>query len=156
MPNQDPVHYYPPGKLELSPYCQDVWKLLCGSAEEFVPPLNQRSSTVQQDLVPGSQAQPRPTNYFEELKSQAFLLYVEKDQVLGFLSFRPDYVAEVLHDPTPCAYVSTIVVRKDARRRGVTSKLYDRLLKGEHHQNSYVSTRTWSENQGHIALLEKS
>ena len=75
--------------------------------------------------------------------------------MLGFLSFRPDYVADVFQDQLPCAYVSTIVVRKDARRKGITSQLYEDPLSGEYHKSDHVATRTWSENQGHISLLEK-
>ena len=121
----------------------------------FVLPLNQRSSATQQNPAPGSQSQELPVDYFEELKKKAFPLYAENGQVLGFLSFRPDYVADVFQDQLPCAYVSTIVVRKDARRKGITSQLYEDLLSGKYHKSDYVATRTWSENQGHISLLEK-
>lgn len=79
---------------------------------------------------------------FEVLKKQAFLLHAENGQVLGFLSFRPDYVADVFQDQLPCAYVSTIAVRKDARRKGITSQLYEDPLSGKYHKSDHVATRT--------------
>lgn len=154
MRNREIV-FYKSGELEGSPYQEAVWQLLCRYADAFVPPLNQRSGTTQQDLTPGGFADDLPTAYFASLKQQNFLLMLDDGQLAGFLSFRTDYAADVLADRTPCAYVSTILVREESRRTGITTALYQELLKGTCHENAYVSTRTWSENRSHIGLLRK-
>ena len=141
-------------QLGRSEYREAVWELLCTYADSFVPPLNQRSSTTQQNLRPDDPAGDLPVAYFEALQDQDFLLAVnEKRELLGFLSFRRDYVIDALYDGTPCAYVSTILIRKSARRHGITTQLYHQLLEGRYHHNQFVCTRTWSGNTEHLALL---
>lgn len=141
--------------LGKTPYCEQVWKLLCDYGDQFVPPLSQRSGTLQKDLRSGSGADGRPTAYFEALQEQDFLLAVNaRDELLGFLSFRKNYAVDAL-GVTSCVYVSTILVRKDARGHGIAEGMYRRLLSGADHSNKLVCTRTWSGNTGHLALLDK-
>ena len=74
-----------------------VWRLLQVYGEEFVPPLSQRSSTCQQTLHGGATPSTQgPRAYFEEMKRQRFILAVEGEEVAGFLTFRYDYVPEIL------------------------------------------------------------
>ena len=149
------IIYCPAHQLGQSPYRQAVWELLCTYADSFVPPLNQRGSTTQQNLQPGSPAEELPVAYFEALQEQDFLLAVEREELLGFLSFRDNYVLDALHDGVPCVYVSTILVREKARNRGITTQLYGHLLSGQHHTDKFICTRTWSGNKEHLSLLNK-
>lgn len=142
-------------QLGQTPYRQAVWEMLCTYADSFVPPLNQRGSTTQQDLRPDGPAEDLPVAYFEALQDQDFLLAVEREELQGFLSFRRGHVLDALHDGVACAYVSTILVREGARNHGITTQLYGVLLAGQHHNDKFVCTRTWSENREHLALLSK-
>lgn len=149
------IIHYEPHKLGPSPHREAVWEMLCTYAGEFVPPLNQRASTTQQSLHGGDAAESLPVEYFDTLQEQDFLLAMEGEEVLGFLSFREDYAPEALRDCPPCAYVSTILIREEYRKKGITRWFYQELLSGKHHNCRFVCTRTWSGNEGHLKILEK-
>lgn len=148
------LHYEAHG-LDKTPYQQQVWDLLRAYGDQFVPPLSQRSGTLQRDLRSGGETDGQPTAYFEALREQDFLLAVDaRDKLLGFLSFRKNHAVDAL-GVTSCVYVSTILVREDARKHGIAEGMYRRLLSGADHSNKLVCTRTWSDNTGHLALLDK-
>lgn len=138
-----------------------IWQLLLAADEEFEPPLSSRESTTQVVLRPASQAEDGataegPVQYFETLRDQQFILAREKrsSEVVGFLSFRADHrlpapVSEGRH-----LYVSTVIVGRDHRRRGITRAMYQRLLTEGARLGQGVATRTWSTNTGHLRLLE--
>ena len=127
---------------------QDIWALLCAADGEFVPPLSARTQTTQAHLS-GGKAQSAPQAYFEGLLKQSFLLAEEDGAVVGFLSFIP-----VRRDlGFACNYISTIIVEKSHRNRGITSQMYRKLF--EISGNTPIATRTWSQNAAHIALLGK-
>ena len=54
-------------------------------------------------------------------------------------------------------YISTICVRKEFRRKGITEQMYWYIENSlpKDMSSQYVSTRTWSTNISHINLLKK-
>lgn len=139
---------------------QDIWELLVKADGEFVPPLSQRESTVQQELdrsmntqISGKQGT-MPWAYFEVLMQQEFLLACEEDKILGFMSYIPNnYVKLQDGNGIFADYVSTIIVHPDYRARGITGNFYRQLF-GQGKENMIV-TRTWSTNYAHLHILHK-
>ena len=142
------------------PQQEGVWRLLEAYGEDFVPPLSQRRSTTQQGLQGADEPSGRgPAAYFAELKRQRFLLALEGERVAGFLSFRYDYVPDILSDQAPEGvlglYITTIIVAADHRRQGLAREFYRRLMALYPRRRRLISTRTWSGNENHISLLQK-
>ena len=141
------------------PQLDGVWQLLLRYGDTFVPPLSSRNSTCQQGLQPSVSASAQgPTAYFQELQKQQFLLSLEGERITGFLSFRRNFVPEILEkqreDGFLGLYVTTLIVDANFRRQGVARSFYGRLLTLWPRERRLISTRTWSGNTGHIALLE--
>ncbi|MCR5754822.1 MAG: GNAT family N-acetyltransferase [Acetatifactor sp.] len=139
-------------KLE-EKYQEDVWRLLYDADEEFIPPLSAREKTTQTNLGSGTGKKGGPKQYFEQMKTQAFVLYVRDEKVVGFLTYIPNHVIEVQDARIICEYISTIVVAPDCRNKGITGKMYQALM--ENCTDKNIATRTWSTNHAHIHLLEK-
>ena len=131
---------------------EDIWQLLKAADKEFVPALSARRDTTQKNLAGGAVSEEGPTSYFTQMLNQSFILCVEDEKVLGFLSFIPDRMLEVGGDSITCDYISTIVVSPEYRNRGITRSMYETLFR-ERKGKTYV-TRTWSGNVAHLHLLE--
>lgn len=131
---------------------QDLWALLVEADAEFVPPLSSRTQTTQTALSGGEKAA-APRQYYLGLLQQAFLLTEENGRVVGFLSYKPNYRLRANGMDLPCNYISTIIVSKAFRNRGLTGNMYRKLF--ELSENTPIATRTWSTNAAHIALLGK-
>lgn len=133
---------------------QDVLQLLQEADQEFVPPLSSRSSATQQDFSGVSENSNGVLSYFEQLKQQRFIGALENGKLLGFVSFRENYQCrEIPPEELPNIYISTLIVRPEARGKGVTTALYDRLF--TEYRNSNIFTRTWSTNLAHTKILGK-
>lgn len=144
------------------PEDEAIWQLLLAADEEFVPPLSTRESTTQAALRPATQAEDDamgegPVQYFEALQDQQFILAREKrsSAVVGFLSFRAGHRLPAPAPEGHHLYVSTVIVGRDHRRRGITRAMYQRLLAEAALLGQGVATRTWSTNTGHLRLLEQ-
>ncbi len=134
--------------LATSIYKDDVWEILCQSNHEFIPPLSFRESTTQMQLNELKE-EVLPSKYFQEMLNQLFVIAVEENKAVGFLTYR--YGAEGFGED--CVYVSTIIVKKNCRNKQVAENLYRFLFDLEYRRR--VVTRTWSLNAAHIHLLEK-
>ena len=139
-------------------WLEELWRLLCLYDRDFVPPLSQRENTYQQTLT-GGPAEDGPHAYFQALREQSFLLAAEGDALLGFFSFRRDYlppsIAHLREARRLPLYVTTIVVDAPVRRRGLAARFY-RTLPAQFSGPLLISTRTWSGNYSHLHLLERS
>lgn len=132
---------------------KQVFEILCETDREFIPPLSYREDTKQKNLyVQQSETKP-PYIYFEKVTKQSNLLAMEEGHVVGFMSFEEDYFLELEEKSYETLYMSTLIVRKESRRKGISSRLYEELLK--RFQDRNIITRTWSTNVSHIGLLEK-
>ena len=131
-------------------YLQQLYHLLVLADREFVPPLSARSSTTQQSLQGGSGN--GVEDYFQEMKTQAFVLALDGQRIAGFMSFRFDHQCE--YSPQGAnLYASTSVVHPDYRGQGLMTGFYTAMLKG--YPERTLFTRTWAENIPHLRVLEK-
>ncbi|MCR5716432.1 MAG: GNAT family N-acetyltransferase [Lachnospiraceae bacterium] len=134
-------------------YEEDVRQLLYGADHEFVPPLSSRNDTTQASLLPGKASGQPPVSYFETMRHQSFLLAIDNDRVVGFLSFIPAHTVQLQETACLCSYVSTIIVDPAYRGRALTILLYQKLF--EITQDPSVVTRTWSQNIAHLTILHR-
>lgn len=134
-------------------YKNDVWEILSANDAEFLPPLSARYDTTQESLSGGKISAAGPKKYFESICCQNFIFAVEDGKVAGFLSYIPRYSVKTAEGEENCAYVSTVIVRPEFRKRGLTRGMYEELFKAESGKNT--ATRTWSTNAAHIGLLKK-
>jgi len=131
-------------KNNLSEYILQIEEILEEVDHEFVPPLSQRSSTTQMEFGEGEGG---VSDYLSSLLSQDFILALDRDRIIGFLSYRENFIFDGTVFP---AYVSTIAVRKGYRRLGVGRKLYEELIK----KKGRILVRTWAGNFAHERLLK--
>lgn len=130
-----------------------VWNLLASVDSEFVPPLSSRESTTDRVLFGRKTGDNGPKDYFETMKKQSFILAVQNDTVIGFLSFIPDHSVMIDGKEFTCDYVSTLAVAREERGRGITRKMYTRLFLVR--PNRCCATRTWSLNEAHLRILHE-
>ena len=84
---------------------------------------------------------------------QKILAMLENGKLLGFVSFRENFTSDVVKEETlPNIYISTLVVRSEARGMGLTKKAYAYLFESLYPER-HVFTRTWSTNNAHIRIL---
>ncbi len=132
----------------------DVWEMLNEAEGDFVPPLSQRSSSTQQILTGSAQRTDGVQSYFAQLKTQRFAAVFEEGKCIAFVSYKEDYTCDQISEETlPNIYLTTLIVRKEFRGRGVTTALYEKLF--SHYANVNIFTRTWSTNHAHIRVLQK-
>ena len=132
----------------------DIMELLKLYDNQFVPPLSCRNSTTQQELYEGNSLKGSLNDYFDEICNQSILVALEKNKVIGFISFKKNYFPpELVRKTTPNIYITTLIVHEHHRCKGIASKLYHTLIKRFKGYNIY--TRTWSTNNNHIKILRK-
>lgn len=111
---------------------------------EFVPALSSRSSTLQSSFAHRPYELGDITAYLDDIRKQPCVLAIKDGRVIGLLSW-------TVSEDEPGIYVTTVAVHPDNRRQGIARKLYDTMI--EEHQASPISTRTWSTDWNHLALL---
>ena len=139
-----------------SEFYDGIKRLLVLTDNEFVPPLSSRTSTTQSDLhfhEEESSGEHSITLYFNALLKQRFIVATVDNNIAGFISFIKDHTVDDVVVPSNNAYVSTICVDPEYRRRGITNEFYNEIEADP--ENHFVFTRTWSKNDSHIHLLLK-
>lgn len=136
-------------------YSNQIIEILTLSDKDFVPPLSTRTGTLQKDLKSVKNSSSGVFNYYSQMNSQKILCVIENGLVLGFVSYIEDFVNEVITaEKTPNIYVSTLLLRVEARGQNLTYKMYDYLFNNLY-QNRNIFTRTWSTNISHLKILQK-
>lgn len=131
-----------------------IWQLLVDADRSFIPPLSSRSSSVQSELGAHDFDPLGPRTYFASLREQWFqLARTDTGLVIGLMSHRPRYILPVDLEGGAHHYVSTVIVDRSYRRQGITRRMYTELLRWAAEAEEGVATRTWSTNDGHLALL---
>lgn len=130
-------------------------QLLSTADNAFVPPLTDDArATISR---PGDE--PGPTSiddYVSACLDRPMLGAFNDGQLIGFASFEPRTESEPLVDYTPTNHVAVLVVDERHRNQGLATAFYKYLrtsLPSDLHQPA-VSTKTWSTNRPHIAILE--
>lgn len=136
-------------------YGKEMLEMLSYSDKEFVPPLSSRTSTVQKSLSCGASNAEGVVPYFREMLQQKILGAFDKGVLQAFVSFREDYANEIItQDLQPNIYLSTLVMRPEARGKQLTVKMYNHLF-NELYPSRHIFTRTWSTNWAHTVILGK-
>ena len=129
--------------------------------DDFIPPMSYRNSSTadlneqtlhSRDIIP----------YWKQILSQKNIVAYINDEIVGFLSFRHDYVKDkflpVVQNEV-INYISTICIIKKYRGQHITSHFYDMLENNNDMPEDMawecVATSTWNENNAHIGLLQK-
>ncbi len=129
-----------------------IFQLLIECAGEFVPPLWQRSSSTQQDLHGSSSSSKIPSEYFESIRKQSAFVAIDSGRVVGFMSFRKNYICkEIPRSFQPNIYITTVIVDPVYRNRGITGEFYEKLI--DRFAGYHIFTRTWSTNNSHSRIL---
>lgn len=142
-----------------SPVWDRIWDWLCIAKDEFIPPLNRRSGTM--DLLsPASELMPEagPVAYFSQLRDQSLLLASADQSPVGFMSIREESPVDRIPGCPTGHYISTIIVDPQHRGKGVCRGMYEelfRLRSAGRLSNAPFITRTWSTNASHIPLLNQ-
>ncbi|MBQ4518682.1 MAG: GNAT family N-acetyltransferase [Clostridia bacterium] len=138
---------------EQAQYYDEILEMLYMSDDDFIPPLSARSSTTQKDLTSSQKTEDGILQYFEEMKSQRFMVALEDGKVMAFVSYRENYVNGVITEAyTPNIYLSTLIMRPEARGKGLTKTMYSLLFK--EYEDRFICTRTWSTNIAHKKILD--
>ncbi len=136
-------------------YKQTILDSMKESDNDFVPPLSARSSTTQKNLAGGKSSEQGLLSYCNEMLSQIVLGAFEGDNLFGFVSFKENYTNDViLNSDLPNIYLSTLILKKEARGKRLTQQMYDYLFNTLYADRS-IFTRTWSTNGAHLRILEK-
>ena len=137
---------------EQGKYYDEIYNMLVAGDEEFVPPLSSRNSSVQSGFSNSVKTEDGIKKYFEELKSQRFMIAEEDGVFLAFVSYRENYFNDVIAEAElPDIYLSTLIVKPEGRGKGLTKKMYASLF--DYYKDRNIFTRTWSTNMAHIKIL---
>ena len=69
------------------------------------------------------------------------------------MSFEEENIQILQQELYPCLYLSTLIVKKESRRKCIAYMLYKELF--DIFPDKDIITRKWSTNISHINLLEK-
>lgn len=138
-----------------SQHLNAVKRLIEASDTEFIPTLSARSSTTQQSLITPAESHKNCDLYFQEICAQNILIAMDsKDNLLGFMSYRENYICEhIAKEFLDNLYVTTVIVDKAARGHAIAGAFYQYLK--ELYPDHYLFTRTWSSNASHIRILNE-
>jgi len=136
-------------------YSEDVRQLLVAADDSFVPPL----TAPERAGMSRASGQPGPTDiddYVDACVGRPMIGALDDGRLVGFASFEPMVESEPLADYTPTNHLTVLVVDEAYRNRGLATEFYGFLfesLPAEHHKPA-VSTKTWSTNEAHLAILD--
>lgn len=141
-------------ELEKSAFSDDIIGIMKESDNDFVPPISKRVGTTQMNFS-SSEELDGIEKYFLEMKNQEILAAIEGGALVGFVSFKENYVCDAISKQSlPNIYVSTLMIAKSARGNGLSAKMYSVLF--EHlYSHCNVFTRTWSTNFAHTKILTR-
>lgn len=153
------VQYIP----ETARFSSGIKRLLIAADDEFVPPLTAREGTTQTEGLDEAAAgddysvDEAIEDYHSQCLKQHIIACHHDGSLRGFISFRDGYRTPELEGYQPSNYISTIVVAPEHRRQGLARRMYQTVLTDlpESVRDPYVTTRTWSTNDSHLALLDE-
>lgn len=133
-----------------------IRRLLAEADDSFVPPLTgaARTAVTRSDDEGG---QTDLDGYVARCVSRPMVGAFDGEDLVGFSSFHEIASSDALADYVPTNHVSILVVDERYRDRGIATRLYRHLLEAlpPALARSAVSTKTWSTNHAHIAVLER-
>ena len=141
-------------KSQKALYREEILGMMRFSDKDFIPPLSARSSTTQKDLSGIRSVENGIELYYSQMEQQQILCVFEGETLLGFVSYRENYTCDqITEDTFPNIYLSTLIVKPEARGKGLTRKMYEYLF-WDQYRDRNIFTRTWSTNSAHIKILD--
>ena len=129
--------------------------MLKAGDKDFVPPISARFSASQSDFSSPVCREEGFAAYYADMAAGDILAAFEDGALLGFVSYKKDYTAAPIDEGTfPNLYICTLRVKKEARGKQLTARMYTHLFDGLYPTRS-LYTRTWSTNTAHIAILAR-
>lgn len=136
-------------------YREEILSMMRFSDKDFIPPLSARSSTTQKDLSGSQSTENGIELYYAQMETQQILCAFEEDTLLGFVSYRENHTSDLITEESfPNIYLSTLIVKPEARGKGLTRKMYEYLF-WDRYRDRNIFTRTWSTNFAHIKILDR-
>lgn len=143
------------GEAEKNTYREQILDMMRVADNDFVPPMSARFSPFQSDLSGGESTENGILRYYNSMIKESMLCAVEDGKVLGFVTYVENMKNKVFPEGAmPNLYICTLIVRPEARGRGLTYKMYDHLFDELCPKHS-LFTRTWSTNFAHSSILKK-
>lgn len=136
-------------------YRSDVRRLLAAADDSFVPPLTAPERTEMSRAGDGP-ASTDLDSYVAACLDRPMVGAVGDGQLVGFASFEPLVDSEPFAAFTPTNHLTVLVVEEACRNQGLATEFYHYLfesLPADRHQPA-VSTKTWSTNEAHLAILD--
>ncbi len=135
-------------------YKKQIFDLMVLCDKAFIPPLSSRNSSSQKDLLGHAMSEEGPVAYYQEMIQQHFILAFDKDDVVGFMTFKPDFACL---DYPHTIYATTSIVNPKYRGNHFLSRFYEVLESGlpDNIRQPYITLRTWSGNEKQFYMLDK-
>ena len=136
-------------------YREQILDMMRAADNDFVPPMSARFSPFQTDLKGGDATECGIIRYYNGMVNEQMLCAIEGGTILGFVTYVENLKNKVFpEDAMPNLYICTLIVRRQARGRGLTYRMYDHLFDVIYPTHS-LFTRTWSTNFAHSSILKK-
>ncbi len=135
-------------------YREQILEMMYEADNDFVPPMSARFSPFQTDLSGKPSAADGIVAYYNSMVNESMLCAIEDGRIIGFVTYVENMKNKVFEGILPNLYICTLIVRPEARGRGLTYKMYDHLFDVVYPYHS-LFTRTWSTNFAHSSILKK-
>ncbi|GAB3021401.1 GNAT family N-acetyltransferase [Natronobiforma cellulositropha] len=133
-----------------------IERLLTAADNSFVPPL---SSDARAAIARSGDEGDATSiaDYLDACLARPMVAAFDGDTLVGFASFHRCDDHPTLEPYTPTTHVDVLVVAESHRNCGVATRLYHSLLEELPRtlETPFVSTKTWSTNHAHLAILER-
>ncbi len=138
-------------------YADQIRTLLVAGDDAFVPPLTASERSTVSQSVDGNEGPTDIDGYVDRCLSRPMIAAFDDDRLCGFMSFGRLADSDVLDAYTPTNYVAVLLIDEAYRNKGIATRLYDFLLNAlpSDLQAPSLSTKTWSTNHAHLAILER-
>ncbi len=138
-------------------YEDRIRALLAAGDDAFVPPLTASERATVSQSGDGDEGPTDIDGYVDRCLSRPMIAAFEGDRLCGFMSFDRLTNSDVLDAYTPTNYIAVLLIDEAYRNNGIATQLYDVLLNSlpSDLQAPSLSTKTWSTNHAHIAILER-
>jgi len=136
-------------------YRSDIRRLLTAANESFLPPLTD-PSRAEMSRASGQAPSTDIDSHVDGCVDRPMVGALDGDQLVGFASFEPMVDSEPLADYTPTNHLTVLVVDEAYRNQGLATDLYGYLFESlpPNQQQPAISTKTWSTNDAHLAILD--
>ncbi|MFK7799625.1 MAG: GNAT family N-acetyltransferase [Aureispira sp.] len=134
---------------------QQIFALLTECDQDFFPPLSSRASSTDGNFAKATKQ--LPTQYFESILDQNFILARLEHTIVGFSAYIPQYAHELIPSAPLSNYVTTTCITPKFRGQGISKQLNDCLENGlpATTPSKVITRRTWTTNTIQIQNLSQ-